>query len=67
VPLNFLLIPVWGISGASAASTFSYCAGTVVMLVEFLRITGMKPAEVLLPRATDLDAYLNLVKGYFRK
>jgi O-antigen/teichoic acid export membrane protein len=66
VPLNFLLIPVWGISGASAASTFSYCVGTAVMLVEFLRITGMKPAEVLVPRATDLDAYLKLAKGYFK-
>jgi O-antigen/teichoic acid export membrane protein len=67
VPLNFLLIPVWGISGASAASTFSYCAGTAVMVVEFLRITGMKPADVLVPRAADLDAYLNLVKSYFKR
>jgi len=67
VPLNFLLIPVWGISGASAASTFSYCAGTAFMLVEFLRITGMKPAEVLLPRAGDLNAYRNLVRSYFEK
>jgi O-antigen/teichoic acid export membrane protein len=67
VPLNLLLIPVWGISGASAASTFSYCVGTGVMLVEFMRITGMKPAEVLVPRAGDLSAYLNLVKSYLKK
>lgn len=61
VPLNFLLIPVWGISGASAASTFAYCAGTVVMLVEFLRITRMKPADVLIPKVSDLKAYVNLI------
>lgn len=67
VPLNFLFIPVWGIAGASAASTFSYCAGTVVMLVEFLRVTGMRPAEVLVPRVGDLHAYLNLVRNSLRK
>jgi len=66
VPLNFLLIPAWGISGASAASTFSYCAGTLVMLAEFLRITKMKPADVLLPRTSDLRAYLKLVRGLAR-
>lgn len=67
VPLNFILIPIWGISGASAASSFSYCAGTAVMVVEFLRITGMKPAEVLLPRVGDLKAYLRLLRGFFER
>ena len=67
VPLNFLLIPVWGISGASAASTFSYTVGSVVMVIEFLRITRMKPSEVLLPRASDLNAYVRLVRGFFGK
>jgi O-antigen/teichoic acid export membrane protein len=67
VPLNFILIPIWGINGAAAASTFSYCAGTTVMIVEFLRMTGLSPAEVLLPRAKDVRAYVSFAKGCLRR
>ncbi|MFH0777333.1 MAG: flippase [Candidatus Eisenbacteria bacterium] len=63
VPLNFILIPVWGIPGAAAASTFSYCVGVVVMVVRFLRITKMKPGQILLPRAGDMKPYLRLAKS----
>jgi O-antigen/teichoic acid export membrane protein len=67
VPLNFVLIPVWGISGAAAASAISYSVGTIVMLVNFLRMTGLGPAEVLLPRSRDLQAYVNFGRECFKK
>jgi len=67
VPLNFVLIPIWGISGAAAASAFSYCVGTAVMIVEFIRLTGLSPAEVLLPRASDLHAYFDFAKDFLKR
>jgi len=63
VPLNFVLIPRWGVSGAAAASAFSYSVGAVVMLVEFLRVTGLKPSAVLVPRRADLQAYVGLIRS----
>jgi O-antigen/teichoic acid export membrane protein len=67
VPLNFILIPKWGISGAAAASAFSYCVGTTVMLVNFLRMTGLSPAEVLLPRPKDVRAYVKFARDCFER
>ncbi|UCF78318.1 MAG: polysaccharide biosynthesis C-terminal domain-containing protein [Candidatus Eiseniibacteriota bacterium] len=67
VPLNFILIPVWGISGAAAASAFSYCTGTAVMLFVFLRLTGLRPSDVLLPRAGDLRAYVSFVREFLKR
>ncbi len=66
VPLNFILIPRWGVAGAAVASSVSYSIGVIVMLVEFTRITGIGPAGVLLPRPRDLSAYVRLLSGILR-
>ena len=67
VALSLAFVPVWGTAGAAAAAALSYATGTVVMVVEFLRITGMRPAEVLLPRGRDLRAYTQLAGGLLRR
>jgi len=60
VALSLAFVPVWGTAGAAAAAAVSYATGTIVMVVEFLRITGMKPAEALVPRGRDIRAYAQL-------
>jgi len=63
VALSLAFVPVWGTAGAAAAAAVSYATGTTVMVVEFLRITGMKPAEMLLPRGGDIAAYARLARN----
>ncbi|MBN1503983.1 MAG: polysaccharide biosynthesis C-terminal domain-containing protein [Candidatus Eisenbacteria bacterium] len=60
VVLSLAFVPLWGTAGAAAAAAVSYATGTAVMVVEFLRITGMKPAQVLVPRGGDARAYVEL-------
>jgi O-antigen/teichoic acid export membrane protein len=66
VALGLTFVPLWGTSGAAAAAAFSYAVGTVVMVVEFLRITGMNPREVLVPRRRDLSAYTQFASRLLR-
>ena len=53
VILNLLLIPRFGIVGSALASTAAYAANGVLHCVVFLRLSGIAPAELLLPQATQ--------------
>ncbi|MDQ3854900.1 MAG: polysaccharide biosynthesis C-terminal domain-containing protein, partial [Chloroflexota bacterium] len=54
--LNLLLIPRpgWGVVGAALASAVSYSASTIVLACLFVRWSGVKPREILVPTAADL-------------
>jgi len=60
VPLNILLIPTWGISGAAFASAVAYCVDTIIILVAFLKISKKPLAEILLIRSEDFKDYSRL-------
>jgi len=57
IPLNLVLIPRMGISGAALASTISYSVTALVVLVAFLRISGNSWANTILLRREDLKLY----------
>ena len=57
IPLNILLIPKIGISGAAVASSVAYCADTLVILVAFLLISKKSIREVLLIKREDFQDY----------
>jgi O-antigen/teichoic acid export membrane protein len=57
IPLNILLIPRMGISGAALASTISYTVGALVLLVVFLRISKNSWVDTLLLKREDLKIY----------
>lgn len=54
---DLLLIPRWGIAGAAAASSISYCIATLVVLFFYGRISGNNLALVLIPRKEDIIIY----------
>lgn len=54
IVLDLLLIPKFGIVGASIASSISYSLATLVILVVFLRVTGGNLADVILLRREDI-------------
>lgn len=53
VALNFLLIPLWGIVGASVASSLTYLGYAVACVIAFARLASVSWRQVL-PSSTDL-------------
>jgi O-antigen/teichoic acid export membrane protein len=54
VVANLALIPVLGASGAALASTLSYSASAVVLLVVFKRLNSVPLRQMLVPTSDDL-------------
>lgn len=61
IPLNLLLIPLWGISGAAFASTVSYSITAIVGLFFFLRISQNTLTDTLILKREDLKTYARMV------
>ena len=53
IPLDLLMIPRWGVPGASVASTIVYSLGGLLGLWWFVRHTGLPLSAFLLPRKED--------------
>ncbi|MGD9160756.1 MAG: polysaccharide biosynthesis C-terminal domain-containing protein [Desulfobacteraceae bacterium] len=53
--LNYLMIPQYGINGAAISSSISYAISTLIILVFFLRKTGLAWDEVLLVKKKDVQ------------
>ena len=62
IVFNMYLIPRMGISGAAIASTISYSLFAAVVVVSFLRITGVNALSLLVPRADDFSAIISRLK-----
>ena len=58
IPLNIVLIPRIGISGAALASTASYAVSALVTLVFFLKISKNSWVDTLLFKREDLQLYV---------
>jgi len=58
--LNFILIPRWGVSGASIASSISYSVDTLMMLIAFLKVSKKSLVEVLLIKKEDFKDYIQI-------
>jgi O-antigen/teichoic acid export membrane protein len=53
---NVFVIPRWGINGAALTSTVGYAVVGLLALRYYVRSTGSRLTEVLLPRRSDLRA-----------
>jgi len=62
VGLNLVVIPRYGIGGAAASSLVSYTASSAVLLVAFLRDSGLSWRETLVIRREDWARYSELGK-----
>lgn len=61
VPLNLLLIPRWGISGAAFASSVAYILATVIAFIYYIKISANTLTDILLIKRQDFQAYSNLM------
>ena len=66
VTLNFLLIPRLDIVGASIASTTSYSLSAALTTFLYVRNTGMRVRDVLLPTADDITFVKQLAQPLFK-
>ena len=61
IPLNILLIPMWGIFGAAFASTVSYSVCSIVPLITFMRISKNSLFDMLIIKPQDLKIYTSML------
>jgi len=57
LPLNLLLIPKWGISGAAFSSTISYVLATLVVFCIFLKVSGNSLVSIVLLKRKDIEKF----------
>ena len=57
IPLNFLLIPKYGIRGAALATTISYTIVSISVLIIFSRLSGIGVFKTLFPQKSDFALY----------
>ena len=60
--LDFLLIPRWGIIGASIASSIAYTLTFLVVLHFFKKLEKLSLSEIFLPRKNDLIVFIGKLK-----
>ena len=60
--LNVVLIPAYGIDGAAVATALSYTTAALILLVLFLRDSGLPWHEVLLVRRADVAGWVRMAK-----
>jgi O-antigen/teichoic acid export membrane protein len=65
--LCLLLIPAFGASGAALASTVGYALGASLLMVMFVRTTGVPARELLIPTVGDLSAYRRLAQSVLQR
>jgi O-antigen/teichoic acid export membrane protein len=63
--LNFLLIPRWGMYGAAVASSIAYAVQSAVLVVFFVRVSGVGATSVLIPKLEDLPHYSRWLRQTF--
>ena len=61
--LDWLLIRPWGVIGAAVASTTGYAAAGLILLVFFLRESGLAWQEAVLAKPYELATYWQRAKA----
>ncbi len=65
IGLNLYLIPLRGIEGAAMATAVSYSVSALILLVVFLRHSGLPWHEVLVLRRSDISLWWRLLVDFW--
>jgi O-antigen/teichoic acid export membrane protein len=63
IAANLILIPMWGIVGASAASVISYSCHAAILLVVSSRWAGVSPLAFIVPRRAEFARVWRMFVG----
>lgn len=61
IPLNLWLIPIWGIKGAAFASSVAYIIATIVVIIAFVKNSGILWTDILLIKKQDFQDYMKFI------
>jgi len=67
IPLNFWLIPRWGISGAAAASSIAYSLQALVVLRYFVKVSQNRISDTLIVRREDFRVYRQFLRESYQR
>lgn len=59
----FVLVPLFGVNGAAAASSLAYVAHLLAALFVYRRMSGQSALGAVLPRPADARLYVGAVRG----
>lgn len=59
---NWFLIPKMGITGAALASSISYTFSAGISILFYIRISGNKISQILIPTSADFHFYMDYLK-----
>ncbi len=60
--LNLVFIPDMGVEGAALATVISYSLNAMILVLAFIRISGLAAREILVPGKEDINVLLASVK-----
>lgn len=61
--LSLCLVPLWGLIGASIATTVAYTMDLVLRLIAFNQVTQSRAFLHIIPKPSDFDMMVNFIKG----
>jgi O-antigen/teichoic acid export membrane protein len=61
---GFVLIPVFEVPGAAAASSIAYCASLALTAIAYRRLSGGSISQALLPRPADAGLYAGALRSF---
>src|SRR5207244_9195263 len=64
IALNFLLDPKLGAAGAALSNGISYGTAALILLVAFVRESGLGPRETLWIRRSDIDDLVRVARRF---
>lgn len=66
LPVNWFLIPLWGLKGAAFASTIGYTTAAIVVVFAFCRLTQISWLDTVLIKPSDFRLYGQIMSQTFR-
>ncbi|HEY7801864.1 MAG TPA: oligosaccharide flippase family protein [Dehalococcoidia bacterium] len=63
----FVLVPVFGVNGAAAASSLAYITHFCVALYAYRRMSRQRVLDAIVPRLSDVRLYTDAARGVFAR
>jgi len=67
ITANVILDPLFGATGAAIASSLSYAASAILIIVFFVRRSGAPVGELLIPRVEDFTLLISAARTALRR
>lgn len=64
IATSIVLVPRIGLVGAALGTTAAYVIGQSAAVVYFSRLSGIAITGILIPRLSDMEAYVQIVAGF---